>query len=350
MKTNLWILIAVLLVISGCQKNESNLVTDSVVLLGQTSATGSVKVSKSLVGNPADVSTVTKGGICLMGGGTDVDAAFEWMIEKSGGGDFVVIRADNSNGYNSYIYDMGGINSVETIVIAKATDAKNITIANKIKGAEALFIAGGDQANYVRLWKNTPVEDAINYLINIKKVPVGGTSAGCAILGSSYFSALNGSVTSDQAMADPYSSLVTIGHDDFINISCLQNTITDQHFSQRGREGRLVTFMARMDKDMSKNPHGIAVDEQTAVCVDALGIATVFGINNAFFLQRTSTGPEICVSGKPLTWNNNSEALKVYRISGSVTGNGSFNLNNYSSASGGIFLYYYVINGVFGTH
>jgi cyanophycinase-like exopeptidase len=101
---------------------------------------------------------------------------------------------------------------------------------------------------------------------------------------------------------------------------------------------------------MSKNPHGIAVDEQTAVCVDALGIATVFGINNAFFLQRTSTGPEICVSGKPLTWNNNSEALKVYRISGSVTGNGSFNLNNYSSASGGIFLYYYVINGVFGTH
>ena len=47
-----------------------------------------------------------------MGGGTDVDAAFKWMIEKSGGGDFVIIRADNSNGYNSYIYDMGGINSV----------------------------------------------------------------------------------------------------------------------------------------------------------------------------------------------------------------------------------------------
>ena len=60
-----------------------------------------------------------------MGGGTDVDAAFKWMIEKSGGGDFVIIRADNSNGRNSYIYDMGGINYVETVVIARTTDAKS---------------------------------------------------------------------------------------------------------------------------------------------------------------------------------------------------------------------------------
>ena len=191
------------------------------------------------------------------------------------------------------------------------------------------------------------MEDAINYLINTKKVPVGGTSAGCAILGSSYFSALNGSVTSDQAMTDPYNSLVTLGHDDFISIPYLQNTITDQHFTQRGREGRLVAFMARMNKDMSKNPHGIAADEQTAVCVDDQGIATVYGINNAFFLQRTSSGPGTCVSGKPLTWNNNMQAVKVYRIAGSLTGNGSFDLKDYSTASGGALMYYNVSNGVF---
>lgn len=350
MKTNLWVLIASLLVISGCQKDDRSFVTDSVALLSQASSTTSVKVSKSLVGNPADVTTATKGGTCLMGGGTDVDAAFKWMIGKSGGGDFVVIRADNSNGYNSYIFDMGGINSVETIVISKATDAKSLTIANKIRSAEALFIAGGDQANYVRIWKNTLVEDAINYLINTKKVPVGGTSAGCAILGSSYFSALNGTVTSDQAMANPYNSLVTLGHDDFINISYLQNTITDQHFTQRGREGRLVTFMARMDKDMSKNPHGIAVDEQTAVCVNDQGIGTVYGINNAFFLQRTLAGPATCETGKPLTWNNNMQAVKVYRIAGSTAGNGSFDLKDYSTASGGTSLYYNVSNGVFSTN
>lgn len=351
MKTKLSILLGSLLIIAGCSKNDGGLAMDPVAQINTSASSGTVKVSnKLLIGDPADVTKVTTGGTCLMGGSTDVDGAFKWMIDKSGGGDFVVIRVDNSTGYNSYIYGMGGVNSVETVIIAKATDAQSPIIANKIRNAEALFIAGGDQANYVKLWKNTPVEEAINYLINTKKVPVGGTSAGCAILGASYFSALNGSVTSAEAMSNPYNSLVSLGHDDFLNIPYLQNTITDQHFSQRGREGRLVTFMARMNTDLGKNARGIASDEQTAVCVDENGIAKVFGINNAFFLQIASSGPETCVSGTPLTWNRNKLAIKVYRIAGSTAGNGSFNLTNYSKASGGTWLNYYVDNGIFYTN
>jgi cyanophycinase len=350
MKRNLSVLAGFLLVISGCSKNDGGLTMDPVHQISKATSAGTAKVSKLLIGDPADVTTTTSGGTCLMGGSTDVDAAFRWMIDKSGGGDFVVIRFDNSNGYNSYIYKMGGVNSVETLIIASALDAKNQIIINKIIGAEALFIAGGDQKNYVTLWKNTPVEDAINYLINTKKVPVGGTSAGCAIMGTSYFAALNGSVTSAEAMSNPYNSLVTLGHDDFINNPFLQNTITDQHYTQRGREGRLVTFMARMNKDLNKNPRGIASDEQTAVCIDENGVAKVYGINNAFFLQQTSSGPETCKSGNPLTWNLNKQAVKVYCIAGSSSGNGSFDLNNYSIASGGNWFYYYVNNGIFYTN
>lgn len=351
MKTKLSILLGFLLVISGCSKNDGGLVIDPVAQINTSASSGTVKVSnKMLIGDPADVSKFTTGGTCLMGGSTDVDAAFKWMIGKSGGGDFVVIRVDNSTGYNSYIYNMGGVNSVETVIIAKATDAKSTVIANKIRNAEALFIAGGDQANYVRLWKDTPVEDAINYLINTKHVPVGGTSAGCAILGASYFAALNGSVTSAEALSNPYNSLVSLGHDDFLDIPYLQNTITDQHFSQRGREGRLVTFMARMNKDFGKNARGIASDEQTAACVDENGIAKVFGINNAFFLQMASSGPETCVSDTPLTWNRGMQAIKVYRIAGSTSGNGSFDLKNYSTGSGGNWFYYYVNSGSFFTN
>jgi hypothetical protein len=39
------------------------------------------------------------------------------MIDKAGGGDFVVVRATGSDGYNQYIYDMGGVDSVESLVI-----------------------------------------------------------------------------------------------------------------------------------------------------------------------------------------------------------------------------------------
>lgn len=298
-----------------------------------------------LTGDTADVSTQTSSGVCLMGGSTDVDEAFKWMIKKSGGGDFVVIRTDVSFGYNAYIRGLGTVNSVETIIITNKTEADYASNAKKIRNAEALFIAGGDQAEYVDFWKNTKVEDAVNYLINVKHVPVGGTSAGCAILGSSYFSAIKGGLTSSEALQNPYNSYVTLGHDDFINIPLLQNTITDQHFSQRGREGRFVTFLARMKKDLNKNPRGIAVDEQTAVCVDETGKAIVFGNNNAFFAQCNELEPEICQLNTPLSWNREKKAVKVYRIPGSASGNGSFDLNDYTTCSGGVWFYWYAEKG-----
>jgi cyanophycinase len=40
------------------------------------------------VGNPNDISATTTPGTVLMGGGTDVDAAFQWMCQRSGSGDF----------------------------------------------------------------------------------------------------------------------------------------------------------------------------------------------------------------------------------------------------------------------
>ena len=79
------------------------------------------------------------------------------------------------------------------------------------------FIAGGDQWDYVNYWKDTSVENAINYLINTKQVTVGGTSAGLAILGGTYFSASSGTVTSSQALKNPYNKYMTMGQNDFVN-------------------------------------------------------------------------------------------------------------------------------------
>jgi cyanophycinase len=304
-----------------------------------------------LTGNGADVQTTTSGGLVLMGGSTDVDEAFRWMIQKAGGGDFVVIRATGADGYNPYVFnDLGGVNSCETLIISSRTIAQNAEVATKIRNAEALFIAGGDQANYVNYWKDTPVEDAINYLINTKGVPVGGTSAGCAIMGKAYYSALSGSVTSADVLKDPYVRGVTIGRDDFVNAPILANTITDQHFTQRDRMGRLFGFMARMVKDWSLNAKGIGVDEQTAVLVEPDGTAKVVGTNKAFFMQRNnSTVPEQCVSRKTLTWNASQQAVKVYEIPASATAAsaGTFNLNTWASGTNGVWKFASANNGVF---
>lgn len=309
------------------------------------------KLVTYLTGDATDVAPAAQPGFCLMGGGPDVDEALEWMIARSGGGDFVVIRATGSDGYNDYIYyDLGGVNSVETIIIDTKSKAKKQEVYDKIVAAEALFIAGGDQWNYVNKWRNTLVEDAINYLINVKKVPVGGTSAGCAILGEVYFTAKNGTVTSQQAMNNPYRTEVTLGKSDFISIPFLTQTITDTHYDNPDRRGRHVTFMARMVEDWNMNARGIGCEEHTAVCIDGLGIAKVYGSGQAHFLQKTNLGPEVCDPDVKLTWNRSQQAVKAYLITGSASGNGSFDLTNWTTYSGGTASYYYVNNGTFGVN
>lgn len=294
------------------------------------------------VGSTTDVSTTTSGGMCLMGGGTDNDDAIKWMLQKSGGGDVVVLRSAGSDGYNTYMYTELGVtvNSVETILIDTRAKAGIAAIATKIRNAEALFIAGGDQATYVSYWKDTPVEDAINYLINTKKVPVGGTSAGCAILGKFYYSAANTSVTSAQALANPYNTGVTIGANDFLNSSILANTITDTHYDNPDRRGRHTAFLARMWKDLGAglNAKGIGVYEKTAVCIDQNGIARVFAPTTssfAYFYQiEPSSTPETVVSGLPLTWNNSGKGVKIVKIPGNTAGSNTFDLNNWITTSG----------------
>ncbi|HMR18990.1 MAG TPA: cyanophycinase [Sphingobacterium sp.] len=289
--------------------------------------------SIGIVGDAADVQTTTKTGLVIMGGGSDVSAAFRWMIERSGGGDVVIIRATGTDAYNSYIKGLGNVNSVETLKIDSRKLADDDGTAQIIRNAEMLFIAGGDQSDYTNYWKGTKVMTAINYLLTEKKVPVGGTSAGAAILGNYYFSGERGSVTSAEALASPYGQKITLGREDFLKAPFLQNVITDQHFSQRDRQGRSAIFLGRIMKDWSKVPYGIAVDEATAVCIDENGTAEVIGSNKAFFLKTDAAkAPETFTSGSPVTWNHDSKAIEVSAISGTFSDN-KFNVNTFEPIS-----------------
>src|ERR1041384_7373404 len=134
-----------------------------------------------VVGNPADAqpSQTLSPGLVLMGGGTDVDAAFQWMCQRAGGGDFVVIRTTGTDAYNPYIQQLcPQMDSVETIIITSVTGANSAYVSTQIQNAEALWIAGGDQSTYVNLWRGTAVQTGVNFLLNTKQPPVGGTTPG----------------------------------------------------------------------------------------------------------------------------------------------------------------------------
>jgi cyanophycinase-like exopeptidase len=82
----------------------------------------------------------------------------KWFLERADGGDVVVIRVSGEDGYNDYLYsDLGiEINSVETILFNSADASNDDYVINQIENAEALWIAGGDQWDYVSYWKRYP--------------------------------------------------------------------------------------------------------------------------------------------------------------------------------------------------
>lgn len=308
-----------------------------------------------VTGNPVPVQTLptprpqTVQPVVIMGGGPDVDDAYRWMIQQAGitkatGGRMVVIRATGTDAYDPYFYYSNkknaidvpamdgyvggaylGLTAAETLIITD-TAAANDPFVNAVVGsANALWIAGGDQSNYINFWKGTQLNTTIAALMQ-KNVPVGGTSAGANILGQFVFSATAGTVTSTQALSDPYNQYMTFdpkgfSGPSFLDAIALDNTFVDPHFDSRDRMGRLVTFMSRTIAPWSgsgceggvlKTPsaaRGIGIDVETALQIQKIaGRFIAQRVTNvsttspsAVHFLRPLTSPAVCAPGKPLT-------------------------------------------------
>lgn len=269
------------------------------------------------VGNPSDAHPSSiKPGFALIGGGEDLNDAFLWLCKNSAGGDFLVLRASGDAEYNEYTKALCHENSVATLVIPNRDAAQTPFVAESIRNAEAIFISGGNQANYVNFWGDTPVQKEINDAIG-RGIPLGGTSAGLAVQGEFMYSAQNDppdgpDLSSTMALADPFHRRVVIVRD-FLRIPILKGTITDTHFSKRDRMGRLLVFMARiLQSGDAKSIHAIGVDEHTAVLLDPEGSARVMGTGAAYFLSAASM-PAECRQGTSLTF----EGVSVQKLTAS---------------------------------
>ena len=218
-------------------------------------------------------------------------------------------------GYQAYIHGLCHCDSVETLIVDSRAAAFDPYVVATVRNAEALFIAGGDQANYVRYWKGTPLEDAIHF-VAAKPAPIGGTSAGMAILGEFSYSAMTpDSLTSATALADPYAPDVTLERD-FLDLPGLRGLLTDQHLQERDRVGRTVTLLARLLHDgWTTEARAIAADRETSVHIDPVTrTAEVFATADhptpyAYFMSA-NRAPERCEPGQPLTFSQ----IEVYRL------------------------------------
>ncbi len=241
-------------------------------------------------------------GLVLSGGGTSIDGTFRWMhqvltgSQRARGGNVIVLRAHtDEDEYSAYIEPLGPFQSVRMIGIPSCASRASVdALARYIDEADAVYFAGGDQANYVP-WKGSALIAAVRRLWARGGV-VGGTSAGLAVQGSVIFDSAAAdrlhpnddfSVRTQNAARNPFEPEISFTTG-FLAWPPLQGIITDTHFARRDRFGRLVAFMARARHEhLTNGPiYGLGVDERSALVVDRNGIATLMEYRGSGYQTR----------------------------------------------------------------
>ncbi|MDX1557102.1 MAG: cyanophycinase, partial [Xanthomonadales bacterium] len=146
------------------------------------------------------------------------------------------------------------------IPVERREDCFGDEILDVLKRTTGIFITGGNQLRLSTILGGTPVAREIRRM-NSEGSPLAGTSAGAAIMAEHM-------IASGRSGPSPRESGVELAP----GLGLTNRVIIDQHFSQRGRMGRLLAAL-------SFNPFvcGLGIDENTAVFIGPDGDAEIVG-------------------------------------------------------------------------
>lgn len=219
-----------------------------------------------------------QGYICAVGGGSEdynnwSDAPYSWVVQKSDSGKILILGVSSATEWLPTYFMSFGADTAYNKTISTIAAANLQETYDELITAKAIFIRGGDQWDYIRVWKGTKVDSAINYIFQNGGV-IAGTSAGAAILGDVDFSAQSGSAYPDEALQNPFYSRMKF-ENNFLNL--VPNVLFDTHFIERARHGRLIAMIYNQHYSSSRDLIGAGIDDRTAICITPDGIGEVMG-------------------------------------------------------------------------
>lgn len=177
------------------------------------------------------------------------------------------------------IFESLGVTNINILDIQDRKDAcerHNIDIMQK---ASLVFFTGGDQLRITSLLGGTPLFKVIHERHENGCVFVG-TSAGASVMSDTMI------ITGVDEEAPKKCTLKMAP-----GLGLLKNVVIDQHFSQRGRTGRILVSIAENPESL-----GIGIDEDTAIMVSSKGEFQVIG-----------SGAVYVFDGSSITYTNASE-------------------------------------------
>ncbi len=243
-----------------------------------------------------------QGSVLLVGGGSEnyndwSDEPYRWLVEHAPNRNILILDYSSPSSFlPNYFKSLGATNATNLVINSRAM-ANDSTTYRALLAADGFFLRGGDQWQYVSLWKGTLAEQALRQAFQRGAV-LGGTSAGAMALSEIVFDARTTSVDSRQALRAPLNAGITLT-DDFLRL--VPNTLVDTHFHERGRLGRLLAMLAVYHNAKQRWVNGLGVDDRTALGISSDGSAEVFGSGVVALLRATESTQYRVQTAKPLS-------------------------------------------------
>jgi len=229
-----------------------------------------------------------QGRLLIVGGGSEKNGASSWSTPAyrwAGEGKKVAIVGTSTGSLAPYFTQQCGAIYAREFAIATQDSADSQATFDTLAAYDVIFFRGGDQWEYYDLYRNTKLQEAVNFVF-AKGGVIAGTSAGMHILSSIVFTAENGTVYPYECIENPNNQYVTLAND-FMNL--VPGFVFDTHFAERGRFGRLVGFLANYSLNQNIAITGLGMDDMTCMTIDENGLGTVYGTGCANIYKAGST-------------------------------------------------------------
>jgi cyanophycinase len=198
------------------------------------------------------------GTLVIIGGGEDKKGAkliLKFIAKKVGRGGKIVVSTVASEvpglNWDEYetLFRSLGVRHVFHLHVETREDAKSERALSVLRDADAVFFTGGDQLRITSLLGDTPVYSRVKEIFESGGL-IAGTSAGASVMTETMM--VSGPAETTQRVDTSIRLAPGFG--------LLPGVIIDQHFSQRGRVGRLVAAIAQNPRML-----GVGLDEDAAI-------------------------------------------------------------------------------------
>jgi cyanophycinase len=208
----------------------------------------------------------TPGQLFIMGGGSRTDGMVSRMIEEAGlenGGYGVILPMASSEptaaaeaAREQFVEQ--GIENIHALNFSDNTSASEARL-DSLRGADLVYLTGGDQRRFMEVVRDAPVEQAIRDSYFNDHL-IAGTSAGAAVMSEKM---ITGDQQKHSEYHPTYRTLETENAITTPGLGFLEQAVVDQHFLYRSRYNRLLTTVLE-DPSLT----GLGIDESTALLVD----------------------------------------------------------------------------------